>query len=134
MGEVNRRRKAVIQSIDVGDRNTREFFFRDTFEAPKVDAIHDTDGRFGADTVGAHTTDLAEVVLVFLRVEQVLRQLRFTRQQAEAFCLSHRWPETSSSAIEQLHLYEFCVRSRSASNLTAPQWQLPRYVICIGGP
>jgi hypothetical protein len=27
--------------------------------------------------------------------------------------------------IEQLQRYELWVRSRSASNLTAPQWQLP---------
>jgi hypothetical protein len=35
--------------------------------------------------------------------------------------------------MEQLQRYDSCEKSSSASNLTAPQWQLPLYVFSIGG-
>src|SRR5689334_11837678 len=36
--------------------------------------------------------------------------------------------------IVQLHLFVPCARSMSASNFTAPQWQLPRYVFNMAHP
>jgi hypothetical protein len=40
MGEVHGRGKAVVSTVNVGDRDAREFFVGNFFEAAKIDAVH----------------------------------------------------------------------------------------------
>ena len=76
MREKSRRlRPALVQSVDMGDRDTRQFLVTHVIETTEVDAIHASDRRIGADAEGAHAATAAEPVLVDAAVEQVFRQL-----------------------------------------------------------
>jgi len=73
--ELGRRLPPVAATVDVRNLQARELLVGDVLEAPKIDAVHLPDGRFGANAEGAHSTVLAEVVLILTRVEQILRQI-----------------------------------------------------------
>src|SRR6187402_558634 len=79
------------------------------------------------------------------RTPQVLqKKWRFLRR-LNLYSVSSAWPERMRNRpgvatagqnrvrrqMEQLQRYDCCVRSSSASNVTAPQWQLPLYVFSI---
>ena len=66
----------VIQSIDVGNRNAGKFFFRDTFQATNIDAVHFSNGRLGSNTKWTNAANSAEEVKVLASVELVLREFR----------------------------------------------------------
>lgn len=85
-------------SVNVRDRDARQFDFRYSFEATKIDAVHLSDGRLRADSECADAAVLAEVVLVLADVEQVLCQLCLTRQKAKAFSLGDGGLEARSTA------------------------------------
>ena len=95
---MHRRGKAVVPTVNVGDRDARELFVRYVFEAAKIDAVHHPYGRFGSHTIGAHAAHFAEVVLVLRRVEQVLRERRLPGKETKPFGLCDRWPEACSPA------------------------------------
>ena len=98
MGEVLGRCKPVVVPVNVGDRDARQIFFRHSLEAPQIDPIHLTGRRLGADAERTDATVLAKVVLVLPGVEQVLCQLRLTRQETKSFRLRDRGPEACSPA------------------------------------
>ena len=87
-----------MPTVNVRDRNARQFFFRDSLEAPQIDPVHHSDGRLGADPKRSHTAALAEVVLVLHGIEQVLDQLILSGEQAEATFSCHGGPEARPSA------------------------------------
>jgi len=93
---MNRRGEQVRPAVNVRDGNPRQLFIGYVFKAPEIDTVHDSDGRLGAHTIRTHATPPAEVVLVLLCVEEVLRQFRLARDQAETFCLRYGWPESGS--------------------------------------
>src|SRR3954465_2543353 len=89
---------SVVRSIDVGDRHFGQFFFRDTFQAAHVDAVHLSHRCLISYTEGAHAALLAEKMLVLLRIEAVLRQLMLPGQQAKTAGLGYCGPEPVSPA------------------------------------
>lgn len=66
----------IIQSIDVGNGNARKFFFRDTFQATDIHAVHFSHGRLGSNTKWTNAATSAEEVKVLASVELVLREFR----------------------------------------------------------
>src|SRR5262245_26118384 len=88
----------VVQPVNVGNWQFGKFFFGNTFEASDVDAVHLSDWRLVANTKSANAAVFTEEVLVLPRVEEVLGQLLFARQQAETVGLGNRDPEPVSSA------------------------------------
>ena len=98
MSEVRWRLELIVATIDVGDWNLRKLFVRHVVEAPQIYPVHLTHRRIISHAEGTNTAVLAEIVKVLLRVEQVLRQLRLARQQAETVSFGHRWPEARPAA------------------------------------
>src|SRR5262245_26190771 len=88
----------VVQPVNVGNWHLRKFFFRDALEASDVDAVHLSDRCLIANTESANAAVLTKEVLILPRVEEVLGQLLFARQQAETVGLGNRDPEPVSSA------------------------------------
>src|SRR5687768_1682952 len=91
-------RPAIVAAVDVGDRNLRVLLVRDVLEAADVHAIHLADRRIVADAESAHAAMTAEVMKVLLRVEDVLRQLGFSRQQPEILGHCDGGPEARAPA------------------------------------
>ena len=98
VSEVRWRRELIVETIDIGDWNLRKRFIRHVVKAAQIYPVHLAHRRIVSHAEGTNTTVLAEVVDVRLRVEQVLRQLRIARQQAETVSFGHRWPEARSAA------------------------------------
>lgn len=69
----------VVATINVCDGNLCQFFVEDIIEAHDVDSVHLADRRFVSNPEASYTTVLAEVVVVLLGVEQILRQFCFSR-------------------------------------------------------
>jgi hypothetical protein len=63
----------VMQAVNVGDGDFRKLLISDIGETPKIDPIHFSDGRFITHAETANAAVLAEIVMVFLCVEQILR-------------------------------------------------------------
>lgn len=115
----------VVAPVNLSDGNPRKLFVRDIFKAAKVDSVHFADGRFIADTEGAHAAVLTEIVVILLGVEQLLGELRFARQQAEALRLHHGRPKARSpadgaiAAIGSLRKIDVCRKLDRATVATA---------------
>lgn len=125
MREVNRWGEAVILAVNVRNGDARQFFIGHVVEATQVDAVHDSDGGLGAHAIGTHAAELAEVVLVLLRVEQVLRQFGLSTEQTKAFCPRDRGPEAGSptdgavAPIRALRQIEVGFKAHGATVTTA---------------
>ena len=89
---------SVISAVHIGDRNLRQFLFRDALKAPDVDPVHLADWRIVSDSESTDTAVLAEEMLILSSIEQVLRQLSFAFHQPKALGLSDRHPESVSTA------------------------------------
>src|SRR6476469_3445238 len=98
MREVRRRRKPVVGSVDASHRDAREFFLRDALQATDVDAVHLSNGCLRSDTEWTDAAVLAEVVQVLARVEPVLGEFGFARQQPKVLRCRYRRPEPGSPA------------------------------------
>src|SRR5580765_2748068 len=92
-----RRIPALVQAIDIGDRQFRELLLRE-LEAAQIHAVHLADRRLIADAEGAYAAAATEVVLVLLAAEEVLSQLAFAGEQAESLRPGDRRPEASAPA------------------------------------
>src|SRR3954453_11485845 len=88
---------AVVQAIDIGDRQLRELFVGE-LEAAEIYAVHLADRRVVADAEGAHAAAAAEVVLVLLAGEEIPDELAFPREQPESLGPRDRRPEAGPSA------------------------------------
>jgi len=86
----------VVHPVNVGDWHFGKFFFRDTFQAPDVDAIHLSDWGLISNTESTDATVPAKEVLILPCVEEVLSHFVLARQQAETLWLSNRYPEPVS--------------------------------------
>src|SRR5215207_6018052 len=91
-------RPAIVAAVHVSDRDLRELLVRDFLKAAKIDAVHLADRRVVADAESAHAAMTAEEMKIFLRVEDILRQLGFSRQQPEIPGHRDRWPEARAAA------------------------------------
>src|SRR5689334_3035299 len=88
----------VVHPVDIGNRDSRQLLFADALEAAEVHAVHRADRRVVADPERPDAADLAEEVLVLLRVEPVLGEHLPARQQAELLRPGHRGPEAVAAA------------------------------------
>src|SRR4051812_3018828 len=88
---------AVVQAIDVGDRQIRELLVGE-LEAAEIHAVHLADRRVVADAEGAHAAAAAEVMLVLLAGEEIPDDLAFAREQPESLGPRDRRPEPGPSA------------------------------------
>jgi hypothetical protein len=126
---------SVISTVHIGDRNLRQFLFRDTLQAPDVDPVHLADWRIVADSEGTDTAVPAKEMLILSSIEQVLRQLSFTLHQPKAVRLSDRHPESIPTAnravtsVAALREVEFGFESDSATvtaaGISFQQWLDP---------
>jgi hypothetical protein len=71
-----RRIPALVQAIDVADRQIRELLLRE-LEAAEIHAVHLADRRLVADAEGAYAAAATEVVLVLLAAEEIPDELGF---------------------------------------------------------
>ena len=88
----------VMEPVNIGDGNFCKLLVRDIGETPEIDAIHFAEGRFIADAKAANAAVLAEIVMVFLCVEQILCQLRLASKQAKVLGLGYSRPESGAPA------------------------------------
>lgn len=95
VGELRRALPTVVAPVNVCDGNPCELFIGDVDEAPDIDAVHLADRSFIANSEAAHATVSADVVMILPGIEQILRQISFSREQAEAFWLCHGYPLAS---------------------------------------
>src|SRR5689334_3068946 len=70
--ELGRIIPAVLDAIDIHDRDRGELGLADILEAAEIDPVHRSDRRVVADTEPAHAAMPAEEMLVLFRVEAVL--------------------------------------------------------------
>lgn len=70
----------VVETINVGDRYSRQLLIANAFKTHDVDAVHLTDRSFGSNPKRSDPAVLTEVVLILRGVEEVLRQFRFASQ------------------------------------------------------
>src|SRR5918995_332825 len=91
-------RPAIVAAVYVRDWDLRELLVRDILEAANIHAIHLADRRVVADAKSAHAAMTAEEMKILLRVEDVLRQLGFSRQQAEILGHCDGGPEARAPA------------------------------------
>ena len=94
MSDVCWRRELIVATIDIGDWNLRKRLAPHVFEAPQIYPALLTHRRIVSYAEGTNIAVLAELVEVLLRVEQVLRQHRLARQQAETVSreAARSWP------------------------------------------
>jgi hypothetical protein len=64
----------VMQSVDVGNWDSRKLLVADIDEASKIDPIYFSDGRIVSNAKSADTAIFAEIVMILLRVKQILRK------------------------------------------------------------
>src|SRR5205085_12694674 len=97
---MDRRRRipAIVQAVDVGNRHLGQRLVRDVLEAAEIHAVHLADRRVVAHAKGTHATAPAEVVLVPLAAEKILRQLIPAAEEAEAVGPRHCRPEARAPA------------------------------------
>lgn len=70
--ELWRRLRIVVTTVDIGDRQSGQYFVRDIRETAQIDAVHLADRRLGSDAKGADPAVLAELVQILPGVEEVL--------------------------------------------------------------
>ena len=84
----------IVTPIDVGDGGTDEFIDIHVVKASDIDAVdRAAEFRGMSPSERAHAAVLAEQVVVFLGVEQILSEFRFACEQPECVRFDHGGPK-----------------------------------------
>jgi len=118
----------VVQPVDGRDWHFGKFFLRDALQAADVHAVHLADGSVIADAKARTPQCLQKKCWFFfvLKRYSVISPSPASRRKFSGLATATQ--NRFLLQMEQLHRYVLTVKSRSASNRTAPQWHLPWFV------